>query len=312
MKTIGWISFAKFLATTGLIILIASLLWIIFDDNYFRFFKRIDSKTASELGDFISGFVGIFWTAAGVILIYATFAKQSELNDKQQFETTFFNLLNTYHNLIQNTKDSVDIYNDFKKQEYSGRAFISAVLSEIKTGLDSRPFSQHICKNATIPEINLFLNRHGKTKENMDYVPKPEWQIETEMLFLKTTNLSKEFILAQYDFFYNRHQAQLGHIFRFLFNIFKFTIQEREKYGDHKRYIDLIQAQLSSDELSLLFYNALSNNAKSSEGELKFFNWLDEYNFFENIDKNSLIKEDHNKYYPKTKFKFLKKQNNTN
>jgi len=305
LKNISWILIAKILGAIGLIILIASLLWIIFDYNYFGWFLRINSKTASELGGFISGFVGIFWTAAGVILIYATFNKQRELNDKQQFETAFFNLLSTYHNLVQNTSDNIDKNNDGNKQDFNGREFISAVLNEIKSGLSSTSFKIHLSRNTSIPEIKQFHKTLGKTEKNMEMLPKPEFEIDDMISKFESTDVSKEFIIAQYDYFYNKHQAKLGHIFRFLYNIFKFTIHERNRYNDQKRYIDLIQAQLSSDELALLFYNALSKNAKSSEGELRFYNWLENFNFFENIDKNSLLKKGHANFYPKTRFKFL-------
>lgn len=313
MKKINPIYVAMSFFGLGVAIFIVILLWIMTDPNYFHWFVKIDSKTAYELGGFITGLVGIFWSAAGVILIYATFTKQKELNEKQQFlnekqqfETTFFSLLDNYHNLINNTCDKVDQPLDKKSYSsirYKGRAYFSAVLSEFKSGLSFESFRKSLCTNRNIPEINKFLDDLGKTDDNMNSLPKPEWEMDMKYIDYMRDDISKQFVIFQYEFIYDKHPKQLGHIFRFLYNIFKFTIEERAKYKDEDRYINLIQAQLSSDELGLLFYNALSGNAKTIKGEYKFFDWLDHYKFFQNIDSSSLLYETHCAYYPKTKFK---------
>lgn len=305
MRNINWIFVAVVFGGLGLLIFIISMFWIIFDPQYFHLFTKIDSKTAYELGGFISGLVGIFWSAAGVILIYATFTKQKDLNEKQQFETAFFNLLNNYNNLVNNAHDEVDKENNHTKLEYYGRSFLSAVLSEFKTGLLSPFFWESLRAKKEIPEIKEISEAYIRS------LTEAAWGA-TLWAFCKSRNydLSKEFVVFQYEFFYNKHSTQLGHIFRFLYNIFKFTIDERKTHHDEKRYIDLIQAQLSSDELGLLFYNALSNNAKTTNGELRFYDWLDKYNFFENIDQSSLLNVKHYSYYPNTTFKFLTKVDN--
>ncbi len=182
IKRNGLIILAKILAGLGFFVLISSLIWIVFDENYFSWFTSLDSKTASELGGFLSGFVGIFWTAAGVILIYSTFKKQTELNDKQHFETNFFHLIDRYHKLIESTEEDVDIKNDGNKKKYSGREFMSAVLKEIKSGLSSESFKKELSKNTSIPEINEFHRHLAKTSEDIKSLPKPEEQIHDQII----------------------------------------------------------------------------------------------------------------------------------
>ena len=68
-------------------------------------------------------------------------------------------------------------------------------------------------------------------------------------------------------------------------------------------FIKLLQAQVSTDEMGLIFYNAVLNDkAKKKEtGEAKFHKLLEKYKFFENIDDNSLVDILHkHKYYPET------------
>lgn len=56
--------------------------------------------------------------------------------------------------------------------------------------------------------------------------------------------------------FYRRRQRDLGHYFRLLYHIVKFV--DRSDVANKKFYTNLVRAQLSSDELKLLFFNCLS------------------------------------------------------
>lgn len=298
MKKNKWILVAIILGSIVLIILFTILLWIIFVNLYVVLFSKIDSKIASELGGFIAGFIGIFWTAAGVILIYVTFNEQRKLSEKQQFESAFFNLISTYHNIVSNTKGIV------LGRERIGRGLFSYVLRDLKHNIGLDQFYESICENDSIPEIKSFLKQCGIDKNSNTSVKDPKLEIRNHIETIELPPHSEEFIIALYEFIYKKHHSNLGHYFSFIYNIFKFTIEERAKYGDEKRYINLIQAQMSNDELALLFYNALSKYGKKSTGESTFYNWLNEYSFFENLDENSLIDRSHHKYYL-TLFKFL-------
>jgi len=78
----------------------------------------------------------------------------------------------------------------------------------------------------------------------------------------------------------------------------------------------LIQAQLTNDELSLILYNSLSDNGLSQSKESKFYEWLNDYKFLENVDSKSLLSRNHHIFFDKTFFKFLsideKKRKNNN
>ena len=60
-----------------------------------------------------------------------------------------------------------------------------------------------------------------------------------------------------YSAFYEDEQSNVGHYFRTLYNIVKFV--DTSKARDKHTYINLLRAQLSSNELLLLFYNCLSD-----------------------------------------------------
>jgi hypothetical protein len=311
LKKIDLITIALILGGFGLIILISSVFLIC--KQYFILFSPIDSKIASELGEFVSGFVGIFWTASGVILIYATFKKQKELNEKQQFESSFFSLINTFNNLINTTKGYVNNSTNGLAEEFSGRDYFSAVLREVKDGLSNDSMLEDLAKREDVPEIKKFRDKINENNKTSALIVTPESQIQSKRLdFMYTSSkLSQEFIVAQYEYFFQRYRDKLGHYFRFLYNIFKYTIEENKKKKNAIRYLNIIQAQMSNDELGLLFYNALSKYGETGKGEKRFYNWLNDYDFLENIDENALIDKEHYKYY-RTNFKFLadKEKNN--
>lgn len=99
----------------------------------------------------------------------------------------------------------------------------------------------------------------------------------------------KKIRAAQEIFFRNWH-SYTGHYFRTLYNIAKFV-----KYSDStdkQIYMNLLRAQLSADELALLFYNCLGNI-----GRRKFKDLVEEFALLENIGEGVLLKEVHKELY---------------
>lgn len=62
-------------------------------------------------------------------------------------------------------------------------------------------------------------------------------------------------IQRAYESFWNKHQLELGHYYRFLYRMVLFTDKEFES-NDY--YMGILRAQISDQELLLLFYNALT------------------------------------------------------
>jgi len=98
----------------------------------------------------------------------------------------------------------------------------------------------------------------------------------------------KEKANKAYYNFWRQHQSELAHYFRFLFNLFKYI---HESESDNKEaYAKLVRAQLSNQELALLFYNCLS-----PQGE-KFMVYAKAYSLFDNMTDKDLIIPDHITY----------------
>lgn len=96
-----------------------------------------------------------------------------------------------------------------------------------------------------------------------------------------------------YTLFWKDHQTELGHYFRYLYNLIKFVDESEFSEGP---YIKLIRAQLSDQELFLLFYNSVSDHGQ------KFRNYIEKYELFDNMPIIRILDERHLKLYPESAY----------
>ncbi len=108
-------------------------------------------------------------------------------------------------------------------------------------------------------------------------------QFETEL----------EKIRNAYDSFYENYEAELGHYFRYLYNIIKFVDNGDVFESDKRFFANLVRAQLSSYELLVLFYSCLSDY-----GNEKFAPLLSKYALLKHLPVSLLIDESHYSEYP--------------
>ena len=92
---------------------------------------------------------------------------------------------------------------------------------------------------------------------------------------------------------FDGYLKNIGHYFRHLYQVVKFVDQSDfiKEFEAKKFYTNLILAQLSSDELGLLFYHSLSDRGTEFKG------LVERYALFENISSEVLIDEEHKKLY---------------
>ena len=84
--------------------------------------------------------------------------------------------------------------------------------------------------------------------------------------------------------------SDFGYYFRNLYQIPKFI--DQSKVTDPQRYAHLLRAQLSTAELTLLFYNCLS-----SVGRMQFKPLAEKYALFEGMRSTQSIVEGHKRFY---------------
>ena len=101
---------------------------------------------------------------------------------------------------------------------------------------------------------------------------------------------AKDTLTAGYEKFWDIHQKELGHYFRYLYTIFKFITGS--DVDDKRLYSNIVRAQLSDQELLILFYNCLYKF-----GVEKFKPLAEEFAIFDNLPERLLIESEHRTFY---------------
>lgn len=107
-------------------------------------------------------------------------------------------------------------------------------------------------------------------------------------------------VLAYYFQLHNEHD-EIHHYFRFLYHVVMYVCKDNVLDKKEKeRYIALIQAQMSNEELLIVLFNVVNY------GNTKYLEILDTYHFFENLRSvNELLDYIIITLFPQTKFKHL-------
>lgn len=112
----------------GIGVMIWFIIRLLIFEDYWNPSYNINLSAIGQVGDFIGGFSGTLFALVGVVLLFETLALQrTELGEsrkvfeKQQFENTFFNLLNLYQEVTKSMHfDNFDFYSE---KTYSGKEF---------------------------------------------------------------------------------------------------------------------------------------------------------------------------------------------
>lgn len=91
-----------------LLFILTALLAAVTFFYYFNNFKGSFSSKSDDWGDFgsyIAGTLGIVLSTANFIFLYLTFREQQVKSDRQQFESSFFNLIKIHQDFVTETSD---------------------------------------------------------------------------------------------------------------------------------------------------------------------------------------------------------------
>lgn len=301
-----------------ILLLSISLIWVwswIFIDILVPIEQR------SNFGDKFGFINSLFSGLALAVIIYSIILQQKELNlqrkelsdtrqefKDQNFQTTFFNLIKTQQqiaNEISTTIVNLKSYNSYSYYETNGRTFFMRSKFELKR----------------IEQALKFPFENFKEWDEYDehlHAPESEW--EENSLFksrklaytLKYYNINNqdwdnaqklndlELIKFIYVKFFNKFSHVYGHYFRHIYHILLFIDKSEEEkkaqliQADEKtkvenefyQYANFVQAQMTTPELFLTFYNSLAFP--------KFKKLIVKYNSLENLQKEELIYKKHN------------------
>lgn len=273
----------KFLAYTfGLIAygLLCSCIALCINDE--AIVSKIESNLGDNLGDFMSGTIGIFLAFVSTIFLFITFKAQQkqskEAKDdafRARFEGTFFNMLSMYYN--------VRAEGDKQIRQFSkcGSNNMSEFYVRFK-----QYYSEMLKRNEDFASAMIALEED----------PMPKTKMQTALYDLG--NLYDEYVKEQ--------ECNAGFYFRYVHNLILFVLKHWEgKSEDIHTYLNFIQSEMSDEELGLLFYDCISNKGQDKNHQYRFKQNLDDNSFLENVSEQTLLSRTHYKLFPKTNFRFL-------
>ena len=215
-------------------------------------------------GDYVGGTVGTIVGVISIYLVYVTYTSQVKFARKQDEAMKRQQFETTYFGLLaQQQMIRSQLKGTVGNEVYEGILYLQVLRSQLSDALS---------------ELNYIQDQ--VTEENK------------VMMKNKVNSLYMDFFLP--------NVSNLGHYFRHLYHILKHI--EDSQMPDAKKYADLLQSQLSNDELYLLAINGISNY-----GRKKMLPLMDKYGLLENFNANGdmLIVRLLSIFYKRTKSKYL-------
>lgn len=195
---------------------------------------------------------------------------------------TFMGLLIT---IVIQQSELKEARKEFKR---SADALDEQSVSMKKQNFENTFFQMLSLHNDIVNSIDLTNSENGTTTTGRDcfsvfYTRLAKQYKETKMK-AKGKYDDDNMLSLSYKLFWEKHQVELGHYFRYLFNIVRFV--DESDFSDGP-YMKLVRAQLSDQELLILFYNALSEQGKS------FKPYIYEHCLFDNLPTIRLLDRSH-------------------
>lgn len=105
----------------------------------------------------------------------------------------------------------------------------------------------------------------------------------------------------------NRKNRDIMYYFRHLYHLIMFVHKSEMSMNDKKAYINILQAQMSDEELASMVFNVIHYESHHQK-PFRYIKILDQYNFFENLRSINSVWDDliKNKF-PETDFKYVGK-----
>jgi hypothetical protein len=276
--------------------------------------QDLDTTIFNDFGSFLSGSAGLLFTIATTILVYMTYRTQKEelkeareeaeasrkalelqarTTQLQQFENTFFNLLGNHREVLKSLQETW-VQNDNLKHHaiIEGKKLIDKTTEFIKTiirGLNNSSYA--IVRGEVDLEYQGFIPKGYRDSigKEFKFEWKPKLSIKCKSHLANTENLH---LLYEKVFLPNR--SSLGHYFRNLFHLVKFVDEytgfdsldsNKEIFDIKYKYIRLVRAQLSNNELFLLALNSITDFGEEFVPFIEKYKLLKNISIFEELDE---------------------------
>lgn len=237
-----------------LAIFAASFATLIFSIYFLKFHGELTSTQDAwgQFGDFVGGVLNPIFSLLALLALLATFSlqiKEFGILSQQREETNnaLLEQQNSSHRQV------------FESSFYHLLNLHNNLLQGIDLSGPKGNIKGRDCFHVFVKRLNIERLKSNKPDEIQEF-------------------------MAAYDVFYQSHSREIAHYFTMLFNIFKFI--ENSNVENKKFYSNLVRAQLSTPETTLLFYNCLTPNGEKFKNIVEKFSLLKGLHKIQTIDKN--------------------------
>ena len=287
-------------AVSGLAILFTFLAYAM---NGYISSEKLDTEKLGHFGDFVGGLVGVFLTFLATVLIYLTYRSQKqelelsrELFSKQNFENTFFNMLNVHREL---------------RKEISFDTSKASLLKNDAKIIKGKSFFEFAHKDFIELWKKEYVEYETPKDDPHSHDSLIEYKYDHSFRIGDTKNHTVDqhlvdkhlkFVIEKYNIFWKSYANYLGDYFRNIYHILKYISDEKKNElknvsssskkkiinKKYKKYADILQSQMSYSELFFMFYNA--------QKYTKVKPYIKEFDFVENLTINNLLDYKHEKF----------------
>jgi hypothetical protein len=221
-------------------------------------------------GDMFGSVNALFSGLAFAALIFTIYLQRRELKLHEQE-------LTLTQREIKDQVEQLQAQNaTLKKQSFEDTFFeLLRLQNDITNAIDLNAKEGRVVKGRDCFE-ELYKKFSGLWLKN-----KPEHRGSTELERINKTYLA----------FYENYHSEIGHYFSNLYNVIKFV--DTSDVERRKLYTNFVRAQLSSFELVMIFYSALTELDKGG----KFKTLIEKYALLKSLPKGRLLNPEHLKLY---------------
>jgi hypothetical protein len=231
---------------------------LIFFADAFRATDTINSQGASQLGDFVGGYVGTFLALVSVVLLTSTLKSQIRSAEILSFETKYFELLKLHRENVA----------ELEVQGIKGRKLFVVLIREYRSALTVTNRMARIHKLTLNQKQLVHIAYHcllfgtGPNSSRMLLKSLSDFDNDFVSDLDKELNKSEvqKLVIDEKKLTYvpfEGHLSRLGHYYRYLYQAIKYVDQQNINI-DKYEYVKTIRAQLSNHEQALLLLNSLS------------------------------------------------------
>jgi hypothetical protein len=279
-----------------ILIFVIGLLLInaIFLPKAFRQSTAVDPEGASQLGNFVGGYIGPILSLLGVLVLVATFRSQRELSEKQSFENKYFELLKMHRDNV----GEIEIRNASGDRSASGRKLFVLMLREFRAALkiisELAQSSQITLTQEELIHLAYYCVFYGVGPNSsrmlkLSLASFPRSFVNSIESRLNNHHI-KNIVARERNLFYvpfEGHQSRLGHYYRHLYQMVRYVDERTPESHRKYEYMKTVRAQLSTHEQALLLINSLTPVGR---------NWwrkhlIDRYRLVQNIPRGFFDKE---------------------